>query len=189
MGKTLLEKMQQSKDRYGIAYVSYCNNGKVRVDQNYMADNMAFVNSSIPTERIGDAFANAINRYSGLYPFDFASMDLELGLMFPGTDLDQNQKLKAIAKPIDGIVRFDTGKIDAFFEGEKTNELDYGDYYAKNGYIKYDKMISFLKENQLEFNGPETFEEFEEAILSGEIFDVTVTAKFQEKAKQHVKKR
>ena len=189
MGKTLLEKMQQAKDRYGIAYVSYCNTGKVVADQNYIADYMKLVDSSIPFEKIGEAFSNSIDRYSGLFPFDTAVMDLELGLMYHGNDLDQNKKLKAIAKPIDGIVRFDTGKIDISFEGEQTNSFDYGKYYAKNGYIRYDKMVAAMEENQLEFNGPRTFEEFEEAILSGETFDITVTAKFKEKDKQYVKKK
>ena len=50
-------------------------------------------------------------------------------------------------------------------------------------------MVAAMEENQLEFNGPRTFEEFEEAILSGETFDITVTAKFKEKDKQYVKKK
>lgn len=190
MEETLLEKMQKAKDQYGIAYVSYCNDGKVIEDRNYMTTNMKLLDTDSPFNNMGSALYKTVELFSRV-PYDTAVMDLELGLMFKGSDLDQNQKLKSVARPLDGIVRYETGKIDFFLDEEKVNKVDYGEYYAQGGYIRYNQMVDAIRKNGLEFNGPETFEDFEEAILNGETFDINVSAKFKtkEKAKQFVKRK
>ena len=181
--KSLLERMQESKDKHGVACISVFNSGKVRVDENYMMPMIKYANDLDAFKTIGDVLYDINESYSREYDFDTLSMNLELGLVFDGKYADEDHKLSDDAEPMDGIVRYYTMEADCYLDDEKTNTRDAGYYKSRQGFIGYNRLVSSAEKNGLTFNGPRTFEEFKEQILIGEPFDISLTASFKQKDK------
>ena len=188
MGKTILDTMKELKN----GYVSFFNDGKIRKDGGYATKRInEEANTSYSISLITDVLYGATRSYADDYDFDQIDMTLPLGLIYKSSDVDENNKIKENAQPLKGIVRFYTGSITSYLNGEKTNDLDYGEYArGKQGFINYDLLINEMKENGLTYTGPETFEELKEKILSGENFNVVLSANFkeQEEVKEEPKK-
>ena len=112
------------------------------------------------------------------------SMNLSLGLIFDGKYVDEDNKVKADAEPMEGIVRYYTMEADCYLNGEKTNKHDGAKYRSRQGFINYARLVNSAAKNGLTFNGPRTFEEFKEQILVGEPFDISLSASLQLKDTQ-----
>ena len=114
-------------------------------------------------------------------------MKLLLGLIFDPKDIDENNKIREDAEPVHNIVRYYTSSVTSQLDGEKTNSIDYEQYgVGRQGYINFNQLVSLIKKSELEYNGPETFKEFEERILIGKPFDITVSANFKKKDENEV---
>ncbi len=179
--KSLLEKMQESKDKHGVACISVFNDGKVRIDENYRMPMMKYANDLDAFKTIGEVLYDCNESYAREYNFDSISLNLSLGLIFDGKYVDEDKKVSPDAVPMDGVVRYYTMESDCFLDGEKVNERDAGYYKGRQGFIGYNRLVSSAEKNGLVFNGPRTFEEFKEQILIGEPFDISVTANFIQK--------
>ena len=182
MNKTLFEKLQDARKQHEIAHVSFFNDGKVRSDENYMLKLFKKANDPEEFEAIEEVFVKAAESYSRQYKFDSIEMGLILGLVFNKEDIDENNNMRENAEPIKGIVRYYTGSVKSFQNGEQTNTIDYASYApTRQGYINFDKLMSAIKRSGLSYTGPESFDEFEEQILVGEPFDITLSANFNKK--------
>ena len=181
--KSLLERMKQTQDKHGIGYINVFNNGKVRVDEEWESKMMKYANELDAFHRIEDVMFDINELYSRDYKYDTLDMHLELGLIYDGIYVNEDQTLKENAKPIDNIVRYYTTNVDCLQDGEKVNDKDIGSWKSRQGFITYNRLLWSIKRNDLEFNGPESFEEFKEQILSGEPFDVSITASLKPKNK------
>ena len=182
--KTLLEKMQESKDRNGIAFICVYNDREVSIENTYMTSLMKYANDSDAFDSIGEAMYNINETYARDYDFDTLNLKLSLGLVFGGKDMDSNKKVKPDAEPLEGIVRYFTGDATSYLNGEKTNEVDWGFVKSRVGYINYDILVKSAEENGLVFNGPKTFDEFKEHILVGEPFEISLTASLKSKEQE-----
>ena len=181
MKKSLVERMQESKDKHGVAYMSVFNHGNVRVDENYMIPMMKYANDEDAFDTIGDVLYGVNESYARDCDFDTLTLGLELGLIFDGKDIDEERHIDSNAEPVDGIVRYYTMEADCYLNGEKTNKFDMGHLKSRQGFINYARLMKSAKQNGLTFNGPESFEEFKEQILVGEPFDITLTASLKPK--------
>ena len=114
--------------------------------------------------------------------FDSLYMDLKLGLVVKSEDVSNENKIKPGSKPINNIVRFYTGSVQSFSEGKKTDET--ANSLGYQGYVNYHRLVSAMEREGLVFNGPRSFKEFKELILSGETFDVGISAFIYENAQQ-----
>ena len=176
MGKTLLERMQESKANHGVTFVNYLNNGEVYKDEFYKTRSLEFAKEKATYDLIGESFYDATESCARHYDFDTVTMDLYLGLVYKMEDHDENGKLKSDAEPIKDIVRFYTADVNCYLDGEQTNDYNYGRFNSRQSFIDYDMLVKTTRKHGLIFNGPETFEEFEEAIKSGETFDIKLEA-------------
>lgn len=176
MKKSLLERMQESKDKHGVAYMSVFNHGNVRVDENYMIPMMKYANDADAFDTIGDVLYSVNESYARDYDFDTLTLGLELGLIFDGKDIDENRHIDPNAEPLDGVVRYYTMEAACYLDGEKTNKFDMGQLKGRQGFINYARLLKSAQQNGLTFNGPKSFEEFKEQILVGEPFDISLTA-------------
>ena len=176
--KSLLDRMKESKNKNGVAYISRFNDGKVRVDENYMTPMIKYANDSDAFDPIGEVLYNNNEQYARDLPddFDTLSMDLSLGLMFDGKYVDANQHIREDAVPVEGVVRYYTGRADCISGDKVVNDRDKGYVSSRQGFINYGRLVSSAEKNGLVFNGPRTFEEFKEMILMGEPFDITLVA-------------
>ena len=147
MEKTLLERMQESKANHGVAFFNYMNNGDVYKDEFYRTKNLELSQETF--------------RYD---------------LVYKAEDHDENGNLKEDAEPLNNIVRFYTADVNCYLDGEQTNTYDYGRLHSRQSFIDYDLLVNATRNNGLIFNGPDTFEEFKEAIKSGEPFNINVEA-------------
>lgn len=184
MKKTLLERMTESKDKHGVACISIFNDGKVRVDENYMTPLMKYANNPDAFDTIGDVLFDINESYARDYEFDTLKMNLSLGLVFDGKDVDENRNIKPEAEPMEGLVRWYTMDADCFLDGEKTNKVDAGQRKGRQGFINYNRLVTSAEKNGLKFSGPRTFEEFKEQILIGEPFDIALSATFKQKEEE-----
>lgn len=176
MEKTLLERMQESKANHGVAFVNYMNNGDVYKDEFYRTKNLELSKETFRYELVGETFYDAVENCARNYDFDTVTMDLYLGLVYKAEDHDENGNLKDGAEPINNIVRFYTADVNCYLDGEQTNTYNYGRWHSRQSFIDYDLLVNTTRKNGLIFNGPETFKEFEEAIKSGETFDIKLEA-------------
>ena len=182
MGKELLDQLRDFKHAYDISHVNFFNNGTVTEDERYYASTRIIEdNSLVSFGLIKEVLLNATKMYSRDSEFDRLDLNLLLGLVYAKSDVDEDNKIKANAKPLKDKVRFYTGSVKSFLGDEQTNTCDYyqnGINYQ--GYINYNKLVALAKKTGLVFTGPDSFEEFKQAILSGEVFDISLTANLQE---------
>ena len=173
---TLLDRMQESKDQHGIAFINVFNDGLVGTDKKYSTIMIKYANDKSAFENIDKYIYEVNESYSRECDYDTLNFELSLGLLFSGKDADENHKLKEDAKPIDGIVRYYSRHSSCYLNDERIKTIDWGDIRAISGFINYDILVKSAEENGLVFNGPKTFEKFKEHILVGKPFDISLTA-------------
>ena len=189
MKKSVFEQLEDIKEKYLKNNVSFFNDGSIKVDEKGLVEKLSNNSFNKSFDDISSVLVDAAYSYSNSkYEFDFINMHMELGLIYDINDVDKDNNIKEGATPKEKMVRYYTGSIESYSNGEKTNIIDYGAYgMGRQGVINYDQLVNFVHENGLEFNGPQTFEEFKNAILSNELFDISIGADFQ-KSKKLVKK-
>ena len=179
MKESLLEKIKKASVSNEPAYVNFYNDGKFDIDERKVEDRMTdhYLDDFIDT--ISFVFCDAARYCAMDFPYDKISLGLKVGLIYNINDVENNI-IKENAKPIDGIVRCHTGDVISSKDGV---ENDKEDYIGRQGFVVYDKLISEMEKNGLDFNGPKTFDEFKESILSKKIFDISLIADVNKKEK------
>ena len=184
MEKSAIEKLRDAKKEHEVALVSFFNNGKVRKDENYMVKHMNKPDSKHEFDGIMNVFCNITDSYARHYDFDDVKMGLEIGLIFRAEDV-QGESIKEDAQPVKGVVRYYTGKIDTFKDGKQANDIDYSEILmGRQSFVDFNGLVAQIKKSGLQYTGPETFEEFEEQILVGEPFEISLSANLNEKQDQ-----
>ena len=179
MEKTIIEKLRDAKVSNEPAYVSFFNTGEVREDPRIAEKNMDNYSLDDTIRTLSYTYCDAAESYArNKYPYDIITMDLQLGLVFNRDDVDSENHLKENAEPLKGIVRYYTGDINSYLNGEKTNKHNY--VYGKHGFAKYDQLVTGFKRNGIAFHGPETFDAFKTAILAGEKFNISLAADLED---------
>lgn len=179
MEKTIIEKLRDAKESNEPAYVSFFNTGEVREDPKRIKKDMDDYSLNEAIRSLSYTYCDAAESYSrNKYPYDIITMDLQIGLVFNRDDVDSENHLKENAEPLNGIVRYYTGDINSYLDGEKTNMHDYP--YGKHGFAKYDQLITGFKRNGIAFHGPETFDAFKTSILAGEKFNISLAADLED---------
>ena len=181
MEKTIREKIVETIDNQTIKYVNIFNDGSTIQDNKNFAKCMdeSFRKNSIGY--IEGYFLKAAEYHiRHLDEFDYLGMNVKLGLVFNKEDIE-NGSVRRGAKPLDDIVRYETGSVDSYLDNTKSELINYADIYpAERGYVNYNELVSSIKNQGLEFNGPESFEDFKTAILTGQTFDISVSTSFKE---------
>ncbi len=175
MKERLIDKMIQAKNDQGIAYVNFFNDGKITKDERHRTTLLKYANEASAFDSIEETLYSSTESCCRNYDLDTIEMNLYLGLIYDGKDVEEEQ-IKENAEPMNNIVRFYTGEVNTYLENEQTNDYDYGRMHGRQGYINYNVLISQVKKNGLTFNGPKSFEEFKEKILSKEPFDINISA-------------
>lgn len=179
MNKSLIDELIEAKHEHDNVLASVFNDGKVRKDEKYMAKYLKDDFLDDKFYLITETMKSATKMYALGYEFDTISMDLLLGLIYDINDLNEDNSIKENAQPVDGMVRFYTSTVNSYLDGEKTNKYEYD--MGRQGFIKFNKLMSNISKSGLEYTGPKTFEELKERILNGEIFDINLTASLNEK--------
>ena len=178
MGKTVLDKLKEVKKNNDTALVSFFNTGEIKKDTYSQASRLKEASIKSNYDLISEVYERAANSYNTFnYDYDTINMYLELGLIYDNDNINSNNQIKEGANPVKDIVRLYTGSIKSYKDGEQTNKADYGEYgLGKQGFIKFSNLIKWIDNNDLIYIGPETFEEFKNRILSGEKFDIVLSA-------------
>ena len=184
MGKSLLEELQAASVSNDEAYVEFYNNGEVRTEKHRADKRMTKYQLEDTISTIKYVFSSGAETFARECSYNKITLGLEIGLLFNKEDVDENNKIKENAKPMENIVHCYTGDITSYLDDEKSNERDYNNYHIQ-GFVDYDVLVNTMQENGLIFDGPENFVDFKEQILSGENFDISLVADL--KAKEEVK--
>ena len=180
MGKTLKEKLLDLKKDVEITTVAVMNNGETFEDSYGFLKRMTDKFNLEKPEVIEEYIYKAAETYSRHYDYDTLVHHLILGLVFNKEDIENNN-IKEGAKPLNNIVRYYTGDTDSLLNDEKTNDIEYYHFgCGRQGYIKYNELVKEIEQDGLEFNGPKTFEEFKQAILLRQPFDISIVADLKE---------
>lgn len=189
--QSLKEKILLIQKNKSIAYVNFFNDGSVKRDEYSTIEYMNPKYFSTQVERIEELMCYAAENYSNKKDFDSITMDLLLGLVYEAEEITLNNKIKQEAEPLDNVVRYYTDDIRSYLGNKKTNETKARDNFRnRQGLVNYNEFVLLLEQRGLNYNGPRTFEEFKEAILSGEKFDINVSIDLKEETqdKKLVKK-
>ncbi|MBQ3297546.1 MAG: hypothetical protein IJG97_01935 [Bacilli bacterium] len=188
MSKRLLDNLQEMKNNQGCNYVSFFNNGITRKDDYNLEKDIRWVDYSDSYYGVTSTLCSAIEKSIGDNDFDTVNMEVMLGLIYETSELDENGQITAKSKPVKNVVRYYTGPITCLLDGEKANDYDYDrNIYRSQGVLKYNKFISGSRDDGFIVDAPRSFEQFKRAILSGEPFDINISAKFKTKEKSDVK--
>ena len=189
MRNSMLNRIKDSRRDSEITRVNIYNDGHVNDDNySYVKNHGVLVYSDMmELKGIEDVLSGASSCYTDCFELDSVRMKLRVGLVYDRQDVDDEYKPLPGREPLNGKVRYYTHEVDALLDGEKVNkEFNYYTFGRnRQGYINYGRLVSSLRHGGLIYDGPETFEELKERILSGEHFDITVTADFKEKTVPH----
>ena len=178
-GRTLLEELKQASVSKEKAYVSFYNDGEVMEDDRIVTDRMNSFYQDDFIDTIKYLFKNSAEFYASKYKYDNIKMALKLGLVYNKDDVDQDNKIKENAEPIKDVVRCYTGDITTYLNGNQNEDNNY--QHERQGFINYNSFISKMKKEGISFEGPETFNDFKEAILAQNKFDVSLVADLKTK--------
>ena len=189
MKETLREVLLKIKNEQRDGFVSFFNTGNIKIDKQDYIDFIRKSNFESDLRNIKNTLGDATRCYSNRYSFDSVSMNLEVGLIFKKEDVNEDNTIKENASPIKDVVRFYTGSIKSYLDGEKTNIAYFNDIvFGRQGVINYNYLVNALKEEGVTFEGPESFNELKERIMSGELFDVKFSVDLEENMKLTRKK-
>ena len=182
MKESLLERVIKAKKDYEVGQVVYYNNGKVGTEVNAYAKKMENFRDDVQLELLMEDFCKATALYGSKYDMDTMEVGLLLGLIYNVDDVDENKVPLKGAQPVNNIVRYYDVGFNCYSNGEKTNKYDYGEVHPTyQGYVHYDKLVKAFNNSGVLFTGPKTFNEFKEAILNGETFDISLIADIPKK--------
>lgn len=177
MNKKFLESLKELKSSFDTAFVCFFNTGEVRTDEIFCAERIKDAKNPNEFKTIQDTMYRATRSYARECDFDSINMNLDLGLIFSPSDVDEKNNLKEGATPMEGVVRYYTGETTSYLDGERTNGMDYGRYgTTSQGYIGFNHLMTGIKKSGLSYTGPTSFEEFKERILNGEKFKISLFA-------------
>ena len=190
MEKSLVDKIMEAKDGQRLAHKIFFNDGTIGTEKKWYADKVNSVNTPSEIRSIEYIMSSAAECYSRDGDFDTLNMKLRLGLIYNYEDTDENNRIWPNAKPVDNVVQYYTSTINSYLDGEQTNTFDYDAHMPTyQGYIEFDKLVANYQDGDVVYDGPQTFDEFKEKILSGEHFDISLTVKLkkQEEVKHYVR--
>ncbi len=182
MDKSLKDRILLIKKNRSIACVNFYNDGTHSEDEYSSIKRMETINTPYVVSDLEDIMCDACEYYVYHYDFDQVGMGLLLGLVYKKEDVDDEYNIKENAKPLNDIVRYYTGNVSSYLDGEQTNETTYRGY-GRQGYIKYNDFVTLLSRKGLNYNGPKSFKELKDAILLKEPFDINVSVDLKEKDK------
>lgn len=177
----IVDEIKEAKRIREVTQVAFFNDKKVRTDEYWYAKDMKFTDNRHSYQRIQDSLLGCAKSLTYQCDFDEVEMKLSLGLIFDKKDVNDKNKIAADAEPVENYVRFYTTEANGYLNGKKTNDHDAGYLNSTQGYINYDFLVEAAEKNGIEFNGPENFEEFEEKILIGKPFDISLRVSLLEK--------
>lgn len=171
------EDLLKLKEELQTKYISIFNNGKIREDKSKevfdwkeqkINDNGSVLDSFIKNtiEKICNDNIN----------FDRVDYLFELGLLFPKNTLGENNEILPTSKALDNKVRFYTGNVKVYNNGQQVKELTGGmTFLGYQGYLNYNDFVNSIKKENLVLIGPQSFNEFKELILSKEQQDIILS--------------
>ena len=177
--ETFLDRVKSAKRDNEVGQVVFYNNGKVDTETNGYAKKMNDIFDRVEIELLMQDLCSATATYAARdFDMDTMEVGLLLGLVYSASDVDENNKPKENAQPVNNVVRYYDIGFNSYKDGQKTNDgEDYGKYHVTHqGYVHYDKLVKAFEGSGVEFTGPKSFKEFKEAILAGELFDVSLVA-------------
>ncbi|MBR4671947.1 MAG: hypothetical protein IKO78_01945 [Bacilli bacterium] len=186
MDQTLLEQLQDARKSQEVTYMNVFNNGKRTKDKYSAKEKMTKYYLEDMIRSINYSFVSTASHLAHKGDYDTVAMFLEMGLVFPKSELGENDQILVKSEPLKGMARCYTGTVVSYLDGKEAHKYSDG-IYSRDGFVDYDKFVLAMKENGVSFTGPETFEEFERRILSGEKFDVALFANLKPKKEETVK--
>lgn len=195
MDQTLKNKILLIQKNKSIAYVNFLNDGTITKDEYSESERLNRVNSPYWVGSVKELFCEAAQRCVYKCDFNNINMDMLIGLVYNVENIDENDKIKEGAKPINNVVRFYTGDITSYLDGKETHRIETNNNYSymwkRNSYLNYSEFVSLLEKEGITYNGPKSFKELKEAILSGEKFDIKLSIDLKEKTddKKLIKRR
>ena len=185
MDKTLLAKVKEAKKGHEKAYVIFFNDREPETETYEWAYRIKEAKDRNSVSLIQDVLVNGTVWYAhDDLDFDQVDMNLSLGLVYEAKDVDENNNIKENAEPVYDVVRFYTGEVNCFQNGKKQNKLQYSRFgMGRQSYCSYNDLVEKVTDNEISFDGPQSFEEFKKAVLAGEKFDIRLTANLKEEEK------
>ncbi len=177
--ETFLDRVKSAKRDNEVGQVVFYNNGKVDTETNGYAKKMNDIFDRVEIELLMQDLCSATATYAARdFDMDTMEVGLLLGLVYSASDVDENNRPKENAQPVNNVVRYYDIGFNSYKDGQKTNDgEDYGKYHVTHqGYVHYDKLVKAFEGSGIEFTGPKSFKAFKEAILAGEVFDVSLVA-------------
>ena len=177
MFNSIFDELEAARKEHEVATVNFYNDGSIDTDE-YSRSTKAKDINPWDNKFALDPLKDAISGYATMCNYDTVKLNIIMGLIYNIEDVDENYNIKEGAKPLNNIVRYYSKDADCYLEGEQTNTECYSRHpWGRQSFLKYRDFVKFLKRNGLEFEGPDTFEEFKDKILSKEVFDMSISAK------------
>ena len=188
MGDSLLERMNEAKHEYEVAFVSFFGDC-TRTDDYYMMNNFNNASKKDAFNAIENTLCQFARYYSIHEKYNSLDLDLSLGIVYNKEDVNEDNTLKENAEPIPNVVRVYTEDSRCYQNRDKVEGKLNSMFYGSQCFITFDNLLERINDEGLIYYGPDSYEEVKEAILSGEKVTATISANLnQKKNKSLVKK-
>ena len=181
MDKSLKDRILLIKKNRSIGCVNFFNDGTHTEDEYSSLKRMETINTSYVVSDFEDLICDASEYYVYHYDFNSVGLGLLLGLVYKKEDVDDEFNIRPGAEPANNIVRYYSGSVTSYLDGEQSNATTYKGY-GRQGFIKYNDFVTLLSRRGLNYNGPKSFKELKDAILSGETFDIELSVDLKDKS-------
>ncbi len=176
MSQNFRDQLLQIRKDNEVASVDFFNNGEIKTDNYSFFKVRELFKTSEEFKNIEDVFFKAACSYSYDGDYDEIDMHMIFGLVYWKKDVDENNHIRLNAKPINNVVRYYTGSVKSYLDGEQANIRDYERYgLGRQGYLNFDEFVSLAQKEGFSYRGPETFDDFKNAILTREPFDIVIS--------------
>ena len=182
MKDSIQNQIQKARKDYDTALVCYFNDGVVRKDSYSFVERMKIFNAFDAVRDINRMVCDVASSEYSAANCDVVEANINIGLIYKVNDVDEDDKPKAGAKPVNGIVRVYDGPIYGYNDDIQTYTSE-GRMFPMgfNSFARYDDLVRLLKFRGYTFEGPKTFKEFKELINAGEPFEIKVSVDLKPK--------
>lgn len=179
--KSIKEELLKMKESITTKYISFFNDGTTSIE------NGEYVNSS--TNDCVNSCCSGIDHFLQIgtksalkISEDFDQLDFlfRIGIIYDKKNLGENNEILPTSMCLTDKARYYTDAVRIYKDSKlikkiSTSEMSIG----RQGFVNYDEFIKSAKKEKIQVNGPKSFEDLKELILSNKTEEIFLSISFK----------
>lgn len=189
MGDSLLDRMYEAKSKYETEYYSFFSDGSVEERTKTSKELIEHAKEDIELNSLAHYLEMIARDHATCGKYDSLDVNLSFGIVFNAADVDEKKKPKGPSHAIKGLVDVRIDGSSSYLGRDLVKENAKSIYYGGVGYVSLENLISFLENEGLKYNGPETYDEVLYDFIYEKPLTATITADLSKKRNKTLTKK